>query len=326
VEAQPSGSASRTQIILAFVAVYIIWGSTYLAIRFALETLPPFLMAGVRFVVAGGILFGYQIARNPQRTTFAQWRAALIIGALLIGVANGAVVWSELHIPSGIAAILAAIMPCWMVLLDWLWLGSKRPSLYTTFGLLLGFGGLALLMLPGLRGTAGSIDLRGIAAISFGSICWAVGSTYSKRAPLPKPQGFATAMEMLCGGATLLIVGLVTGEARGFDLHAISARSLIAVTYLMIFGSLIAFSAYVWLLHKVSAAAVSTYAYINPLVAMLLGWALAGEAFTPTMAAASMLIVAGVFVTTVSSRTSADSEEPASRKPEPSLVAIPDRQ
>src|SRR4051812_29893593 len=227
VQAEQSGPASRTQIILAFVAVYIIWGSTYLGIRFALETLPPFLMAGVGFVVAGAIMYAYQISRNPQRTTFVQWRAAFIVGALLIGVGNGAVVWSELHIPSGIAAILAAAMPCWMVLLDWLWIGNKRPSLYTTFGLLLGFGGLALLMLPGLRGMAGSVDLRGIAAISCGSICWAVGSTYSKRAPLPRPQGFATSMEMLCGGAVLVIVGIATGETRGLSLHAMSGRSLL---------------------------------------------------------------------------------------------------
>jgi drug/metabolite transporter (DMT)-like permease len=297
-----SGSTSRSQILLAFAAVYIIWGSTYLGIRYALETLPPFLMAGVRFVTAGLILFTFQKSRSSERTTVAQWRSALVIGACLVGVGNGAVVWAELRISSGMAAMVAAATPCWMVLFDWLWHGSKRPSLLATTGLLLGFGGLSMLILPGLRGTAGSLDVGGLGAVMFGSVCWAFGSIYSKRAPLPKAQLLATAMEMLCGGTVLVVAGLLVGEARGFDISAVTVRSWLALLYLMIFGSLIAFTAYVWLLHKVSAVQVSTYAYVNPLVAVLLGWAIAGEALTATMGAASAAIIAGVVITTVAGR------------------------
>ncbi len=303
-----TSTAARTQIVLAFAAVYVIWGSTYLAIRFALESLPPFLMAGVRFVVAGLILYTFQRIRNGTRPTAVQWRATFIIGALLIGVGNGAVVWAELKIPSGIAAILVAIMPCWMVLLDWLWQGNDRPSWQTAAGLLLGFAGLALLIVPGMRGDAGSLDLAGIGAVLVGSLCWAIGSVYSKRAPLPKPQLLATGMEMLCGGGLLLLLGLLVGEAGDVHLSTMTAKSLLALAYLTVFGSLIAFSAYVWLLHQVSAAHVSTYAYVNPLVAMLLGWALAGEAFTPTMAAAAAAIIAGVVVITISSRRETPAE------------------
>ncbi len=300
---QGTGSkATRTQIVLAFAAVYIIWGSTYLAIRFALESLPPFLMAGVRFVVAGAILYIAQRVRSGTKPTFEQWRATFIIGGLLIAVGNGAVVWAELRIPSGIAAILVAVLPCWMVLLDWLWQGNERPDWRTTAGLLLGFAGLALLIVPGIRGDAGSLNIGGIAAVMVGSFCWAVGSVYSKRAPLPRPQLLATGMEMLCGGAILVVAGFLHGEASGLQWSAMTTRSLLALAYLTVFGSLIAFSAYVWLLHEVSAAHVSTYAYVNPLVAVLLGWALAGEAFTPTMAAAAAAIIAGVVVITLSSR------------------------
>ena len=300
-----TGRSARTQIVLAFAAIYVIWGSTYLAILFAIETLPPFLMAGVRFVTAGIVLYIFQYFRTSERPTLVQWRSALVIGACLIGVGNGAVVWAEQRIPSGMAAMIVAVVPCWMVLFDWLWQGNKRPSLMTTSGLLLGFGGLAMLVLPGLRGTTGSLDLGGAGAIMCGSVTWAFGSIYSKRAPLPKAQLLATAMEMLCGGGLLVIAGALAGEVGALDVGSITARSLLAVLYLITFGSLIAFSAYVWLLHKVSAAQVSTYAYVNPLVAVLLGWLLAREKFTGMMAAACAAIIAGVVVTTLSARREA---------------------
>ncbi|MEO5510020.1 MAG: drug/metabolite exporter YedA [Longimicrobiales bacterium] len=306
---QKAVKGTRTQLVLAFAAVYIIWGSTYLAIRFALETLPPFLMAGVRFVVAGLILYAVQRLRSGTRPTAAQWRATFIIGGLLITVGNGAVVWSELRIPSGIAAIVVAVMPCWMVLLDWLWERNDRPGWKTVVGLLLGFGGLALLIVPGIRGEAGSLDIHGIGAVMVGSICWAVGSIYSKRVSLPTPQLLATGMEMLCGGALLVLLGLVMGEASHVSFATMTMHSVLALAYLTVFGSLIAFSAYIWLLHRVSAAQVSTYAYVNPLVAVLLGWAMAHEALTPVMAAATAFIIAGVVLITLSNRSETEAAE-----------------
>jgi drug/metabolite transporter (DMT)-like permease len=297
-----TSKATRTQILLAFAAVYIIWGSTYLGIRFALESLPPFLMAGVRFLVAGLILYSINLARTTERPTLVHWRSALVVGALLITIGNGGVVWAELRIPSGIAAIVVAVAPCWFVLFDWLWLGNARPRLMTVCGIVLGFIGLAILIVPGILGSAGSLNIAGIGVVMFGSVCWAFGSIFSKRAPLPKSQPMATGMEMICGGALLVVLGLVTGEAGSFVMSAVSMRSALAWLYLMVFGSLVAFSAYVWLLHKVPAAQVSTYAYVNPLVAVLLGWALAGEKFTASMAAAACAIIAGVVVITISSQ------------------------
>jgi drug/metabolite transporter (DMT)-like permease len=299
---------TRTQIVLAFAAIYIIWGSTYLAIRFAIETLPPFLMAGVRFLLAGLILYTVQRIRSGTRPTAPQWRYTFIIGTLLITVANGAVVWSELRIPSGIVAITVAVMPCWMVLLDWLWERNARPNWKTVAGLILGFGGLAILIIPGIRGEAGSLDIRAMGALMVGSICWSVGSTYSKRVSLPQPQLLATGMEMLCGGTLLVLLGLATGEAAHVNVASMTMHSVLAFAYLTVFGSLIAFSAYIWLLHQVSAAQVSTYAYVNPLVAVLLGWAMAHEEFTPPMAAAAALIIVGVVLITLANRSETGGE------------------
>jgi drug/metabolite transporter (DMT)-like permease len=259
-------------------------------------------MAGVRFLVAGIILYGINLARTTERPTLVHWRSALVVGALLITIGNGGVVWAELRIPSGIAAIVVAVAPCWFVLFDWLWLGNARPRLKTVCGIVLGFIGLAILIVPGILGSAGSLNIAGIGVVMFGSVCWAFGSIFSKRAPLPKSQPMATGMEMICGGALLVVLGLVTGEAGSFVMSAVSMRSALAWLYLMVFGSLVAFSAYVWLLHKVPAAQVSTYAYVNPLVAVLLGWALAGEKFTASMAAAACAIIAGVVVITISSQ------------------------
>jgi drug/metabolite transporter (DMT)-like permease len=327
VEAEEkSAGATRTQILAAFGAVYIIWGSTYLAIRFALETMPPFLLAGVRYVVAGLIVYGFQRARGGVRPKPVHWRSALIVGALLILVGNGAVVWAELRIPSGIAALVVAISPCWMVLLDWLWDGNARPSVLTAAGLLLGFAGLALLIAPGVTGAAGGLDVPGLGAVVFGSLCWAVGSVYSKRAPLPRPQLLATGMEMLCGGVLLVVLGAAVGEVGSVELSAISLRSALALLYLIVFGSLIAFAAYVWLLQEVPAARVSTYAYVNPLVAVLLGWALAGEELTATKGAAAAVIIAGVIMITVGDPLRRAAGARAVRRLEPSRGASPDRQ
>lgn len=301
MESQATTKATRTQIVLAFAAVYIIWGSTYLGIRFAVETLPPFLMAGSRFLLAGFILYAINRVRSGERPTGAHWRTAFIVGALLIGVGNGGVTWAELRIPSGIAAIVVAVAPFWFVLFDWLYLGNPRPTRMTVGGIALGFIGLAILIIPGMTGVEGSLNIAGIGAVMVGSVCWSFGSIYSKRAPLPKSQPLATGMEMLCGGAVLVIAGVVSGEAGSFVASAVSLHSILAWAYLTVFGSLIAFSAYVWLLHKVPAAQVSTYAYVNPLVAVVLGWAMAGEKFTASMAAASCAIIAGVVVITISS-------------------------
>lgn len=294
--------ASRAKIVAAFAAVYIIWGSTYLGILFAIETLPPFLMAGTRFLVAGALLYAWAWRRREADPTPAQWRTAAIIGGLLLLGGNGAVSWAEQYVPSGIAALLIAVTPLWMVLLDWLWHGSARPGIRIVFGLLLGFAGLVLLVGPAEILGAGGVHVTGALVVVGGSLSWSVGSIYSRRATSAAGGMLGVGMQMLCGGALLLLLGTTTGEWGRLDPAGISLRSALAVAYLAIFGSIVGYTAYMWLLQAVSAARVATYAYVNPVVAVLLGWALAGEALTMRMGVAAAVIVAGVALIT-SART-----------------------
>lgn len=294
-----SESPGRGKVVAAFAAVYIIWGSTYLAILYAIETLPPFLMASVRFVIAGTLLYAWSLPRAPRRPTGAEWRAAFVIGGLLLLGGNGAVVWAEQMVPSGIAALLVAVTPCWMVLLGWLWHGARRPGLRTVTGLLLGFGGIALLIGPSALVGSGSVHPAGALVLMLGSLCWATGSIYSKKAPTAPGALLATGMQMLMGGGLLFLAGVVTGELGRLDPGAVSLRSALAVLYLIVFGALVGYSAYVWLLRVSTPARVSTYAYVNPVVAVLLGWAIAGEALSLRMGLAAVIIIAGVALITL---------------------------
>lgn len=289
-------AASRGSILAALAAVYIIWGSTYLAIRFAVETLPPFLMAGVRFTVAGAILYGWRRARGVPRPTAAQWKAATVVGALMLLGGNGGVVWAEQWIESGTTALIVASVPFWMVLLDWLRPSGHRPPARVWAGILIGFGGVLLLM--GGPGTAPEYTTAFIVLL-LASIAWAAGSLYSRSASLPAPL-LATGMQMLTGGLLLLLAGAATGEVGGLDPGAFSMRSVLALLYLIVFGALIGYSAYVWLLRVTEPALASTYAYVNPVVAVILGWLLAGERMSLGITLAGAVIVAGVVLITTS--------------------------
>ncbi len=291
----------NVRLIAAFAAVYIIWGSTYLAIHFAIETMPPLLMAGVRFLIAGALMYGVLRARGAVAPTRANWKAAAIVGGLLLLVGNGALVWGEQYVPSGLAALLIATVPLWMVLLHWLARGP-RPTGQVAVGLGLGLVGILVLVGPsGL--TTSSASLLAMVLILVGSLAWAAGSVYARNAPLPASPLMGTALEMLAGGAMLVIVGSLMGEWSALDTAAISLRSLLAMGYLIIFGSLVAFSAYVWLIQVATPAQVATYAYVNPVVAVLLGWAFAGEALTRSMMVAAAIIVAAVVLITLPKRT-----------------------
>lgn len=294
----PREHASRAKLVAAFAAVYVIWGSTYLAIRFAIETIPPFFMAGARFLIAGGVLYAWVRLRGAERPTRAQWGAATIVGGLLLLGGNGAVVWAEQYVPSGLASLLVATVPVWMVLLDWARAGGTRPSAVVLAGVALGLGGLVLLVDPRSLASGSAADPIGAAVLVLGSLAWAVGSLYSKRAKMPTVPLLATGMQMLAGGALLVLAGLLTGEVARFAPHAVSARSVSALMYLVVFGSLVGFTAYIWLLRVATPAQVSTYAYVNPVVAVFLGWALAGEPLTPrTLLAAAVIVGAVVLVT-----------------------------
>lgn len=294
----------RTQVLLAFAAVYVIWGSTYLFIRFADATIPPFLMAGVRFLIAGGILYLWMRLRGAERPTLIHWRSAVIIGGLLLLGGNGVVSWAELQVPSALAALLVAAVPLWMALLDWLRPGGTRPGGLTIVGLMIGFAGVALLASQAEASGTGP-HLIGIIALLLAAISWAAGSLYSRSAPFPKTQLLGTGMEMIAGGALLLILATLTGEWGSLHIEAISLKSAISLAFLIVFGSLVAFSAYVWLLHHVAAARVSTYAYVNPVVAVFLGWAFASEPITPVTLISAAVIVSAVALITASRARSA---------------------
>jgi drug/metabolite transporter (DMT)-like permease len=299
---EPTRSPARWQVIAAFAAVYLIWGSTYLAIRIGIESMPPFLMAGARFLMAGGILYGGARLAGTPAPSRIHWRSAVILGALLLLAGNGGLTWAEQTVPSSIAALLLAMVPLWMVLLDWLRPGGVRPGVQVMAGVALGLVGITLLVRPWELGS-GAIDLLGTAGILFGSLMWAIGSLYSRGAPRPSSLFLFTGMQMLAGGALLTALGAFTGEWVDFDVSAVSPRSLVALAYLIVFGAIIGYTAYVWLLKVVPAARVSTYAYVNPAVAIFLGAALGDETLTPTtLVAAAVIISAVVIITTFRSR------------------------
>ena len=291
--------AMRARLIAAFAAVYVIWGSTYLAIRFAVETLPPLLMAGARFILAGSILLLWARLRERGAWPSAQdWLTGLVSGALLLFGGNGTVVWAELRVPSGIAALLVAVVPLWMVLLDWLRPGGRRPPSLVFVGLGLGLVGLGLLVGPeAFQGRSG-VDLAGAGVLMLGSLSWAIGSLYTQRAPKPSSPKHGSGTQMFAGGVCLVVLALVVGEGGQLDLAHASTRSLLGFGYLVTFGSLIGFTAYFYLLTHTTAAKASTYAYVNPVVAVLLGWAFANEPVTSRTVVAAAVILAGVAIIT----------------------------
>jgi drug/metabolite transporter (DMT)-like permease len=293
-----SARRSRLRVVLAFAAIYLIWGSTYLAIRFAIETLPPLLMAGTRFVVAGTLLYSWTRLRGAPRPARLHWSAAAIVGGLMLLGGNGGVSWAEQRVFSSLAALLIATVPLWMALLDWRRRGGVRPSGGGAVGLIFGFVGVALLVSPGELAGSSHMDPVGAIVLLLAALSWAAGSLYSRQAQLPGSPLLAISMEMLAGGVLLLAAGLVTGEGARLELSQVSPRSVLALGYLIVFGSLMAFSAYIWLLRVSTPARASTYAYVNPVVAVFLGWALGGEPLTlRTLLAAAVIVAAVVIIT-----------------------------
>ena len=291
----PERDAPAGRVLLAFAAIYVLWGSTYIAIRFAVETLPPFLMAGTRHLVAGALLYAWLRLRGERRPAVRDWLTAAPIGCLLLFGGNGMVSWAEQRVPSGLSALIVASVPLWIALLEAVQ-RRRAPRPPVMAGLLLGIGSLGWLVAPGHFGGNGRVDPLGAAALLFASLSWAIGSLYSRVARMSVSTFLAVAMEMISGGAILWVAGLLAGEGARLDVSAVSARSLVSLGYLIVFGSLAGFSAYMWLLRVTTPARVSTYAYVNPVVAMLLGWAIAGEAVTLRTAVAALGVVGAVAV------------------------------
>lgn len=286
-------------LIAGFASVYLIWGSTYLGIKFAVETLPPYLMAGTRFIIAGSLLWLVLAARGAApRPTWRQFRAAAIIGVLLLAGGNGFVSWAQQWAPSGVAALIVGTMPLWMVLFDWMLNkhGTPKPTVF--LGLAIGFTGVALLasqhMNGGVAGVSSAQSRWAIAALLLACVFWSYGSLRSRRVDQGRSLMLASAMQMIGGGIVMLCVGTLMGEWPRVHPESISFKSLLALAYLIVFGSLIGFTSYVWLLRVVSPTAASTYAFVNPVVAVFLGWSLGGEPVTMMTVLAGAMIVGAV--------------------------------
>jgi drug/metabolite transporter (DMT)-like permease len=315
-------------VAINLLIVYVLWGSTYLAIRIVVGTLPPFLAAAARFLVAGVLLIGFVLAyarmrpsaEPMERLTWRHWRSALIIGALLLFAGNGLVSQAEQHVDSGIAAVLIAAVPIWMNVIDAI-VTRRRPSLLLVGGVLAGFVGILVLLAP-MNGVA-SINALGVGLLVLASLSWAAGSIYSRHAPLPRSGLLFTGMEQLAGGVVLVIASLLVGEPGRLDWSQVSTASLLGVAYLIVFGSLVAFTAYTWLLAHAPVSTVATYAYVNPVVAVALGALVLHEPITLRTILASVLIL-GAVVAMVSGRPRDADEAAQSPAPEPMPEAEPE--
>jgi len=283
----------RVKIVLAFGAIYIVWASTYLAIKIAVQTIPPFWLAGSRFLLAGSILYGFVRLQGTPPPLRKQWLAAAPVGALLLVGGNAALVWAEQRVPSALAATILAMIPLWMVLLDSFHKGGPKLTGRVASGLVIGLAGVGILVGPAKLWGSSRVDILGTTVLMFSAFCWAVGSLQSRGSKLPPSPFLAAAMEMLAGGAMLIVLGVLV-ESGQLHWRAITMRSTAGLLYLVAFGSLLSFTAYIWLLSVVSTSRVATYGYVNPAVAVFLGWAFGGESISVRQLVATAIIITAV--------------------------------
>lgn len=283
-------SAGRAEQLAAFAAIYLLWGSNFLAIRYAAESIPPFLMMGARSLTAGALLFTWAYLRQGARPSPGHWRPAAIVGTVLFLGCHGLLAWAETMVPSGVAALVLATIPVWLALLDW-GTGRARPNSRTIAGLALGLLGLVVLVGPQ---PGADTPPPGLVALLASAFAWASGSMLSRRLSQPRSLVLASGMQLLCGGAALVIVGTALGEMGRLGGAAFQPRALVAFGYMVVAASLIGFTAYTWLLRVSTPARVGTYAFVNPVVALLVGWAVGGEVIEARTLGASLVIVFGV--------------------------------
>jgi drug/metabolite transporter (DMT)-like permease len=289
----------RVKLLAAFAIVYVVWGSTYFAIRVGLESLPPFALGALRYAVAGTLLFVWARARGAPAPTGAQWRSAAITGTLMLLIGNGAVIFAEQRAPSGLVALIVTSVPLWMVLLDWLRPGGSRPDHTVIGGLALGTLGIVLLIDPGAALHGAAVPPLEAAILLVGTLGWAAGSVYSRHHKVAGSTTQLASLQMLVAGVAFTVIALIRGELTPQVLLNITARSWIAVGFLAAFGSIVAYSAYIWLTRATTPARLGTYAYVNPLVALVLGAAFAGEQITSRVLMAAGLVLAAVVAITV---------------------------
>lgn len=294
VSSLPAARTHRLTVVLCFISIYVIWGSTYLAIRYAVETIPPLYTAGIRHLTAGTILLLWCFAKR-LRPTWAQIRASIIIGAFFFLIGHGTLHWAEQKVPSGLASLLIASEPIWVFLLSAIAARQWRLNGTLLAGILLGFGGVGLLMGRSALNSGPGVFV-GALAVLLGAFSWSVGIVYSRRSHLSGHPLLLSALSLLAGSFQLLLVGTIAGEYRGFSFAIVSRRSWLALAYLILFGSVVAFTAYNWLLEHYSPTLVATHTYINPVVAVLLGWLLAGETVTRSVLLSTAMVIGAVML------------------------------
>jgi drug/metabolite transporter (DMT)-like permease len=287
----------KTKIWVALLALYVVWGSTYLAIRFTVETVPPFLSASLRFLISGAILFIWRRAAGDATPTRGNWKATAIVGTLLLLGGNGLVSLAEKTVPSGIAALVIATSPFWLTLFEAFRAGGNKPNWLSILGLVVGFSGVFLLIGPAeITGSEQKIETFGAIILLIAPFLWSLGSIYARGADMPKSTLLSTGMQMLTGSVSLFVASAATGELNGFSFGEVTTRSWLGLIYLITFGSLVGFVAYGWLLHNAPVSLTSTYAYVNPVVAVFLGWLLASEELNARIALASAIIIGSVVI------------------------------
>ncbi len=304
---------TKTQVLLAFLAVYVLWGSSYISIRVAIESIPPFLMSGTRNVLAGVVLGLWAFKSDAPRPRAIEIRATALTGLLMLCLGNGSVTWGEMFTASGRVALIVSMTPVWFVLIEWLRPGGTRPSPLLLTGLAIGASGVALLVgADAISGTHAPGALIAEVIVLSGSLSWALGSMYSRHAPLPQSNAVASALQMIFAGSYLIAFGGLRGEWSAFHWAQVTPRSMVAFTYLVLGPSIIGYSAFTWLLKVSTPAKVSTYGFVNPVIAVFLGWLVVGEEVTSRMITATLVIVAGVALITW-----ARTPQPAPLEPEP---------
>lgn len=308
-------------IMIALLTVYLFWGGTYLGMKIAIESIPPFIMAGVRFTLAGAFLFLLSRLKGAELPSAAEWKGAGIVGALLLLGGNGIVAWAELRLPSAIASLLVATVPLWILVFNWGGGSRQKPSVGVMAGILVGLAGVAVLVVhPGGSESKG-VDTIGILALLVASISWSFGSLYSRTAKLPASPLMSTALQMIIGGILLSMASLFLDDWTKLHVTQISLRSWVALGYLILFGSILAYTAYIWLLKNAEPSLVSTYAFVNPIVAVFLGWLLADEQMTTQSWVAAAMIIAAVAIITIFRGKGASQGKPAAREEEGKLQA-----
>jgi len=285
---------NRAAVIFSFLSIYVIWGSTYLAIRYAVETIPPLYTAGIRHLLAGTILLAWCLARR-LRPTWAQIRASIIIGTFFFLIGHGTLHWAVQSVPSGLASLLIASEPIWVFLLTAIAARQWRLNATLVAGIFLGFGGVGLLMGRSALNSGPAVFVGSLAVV-LGALSWSVGIVYSRRSHLSGHPLLLSALSLLAGSVQLLLVGSAVGEYRGFSFASVSLRSWLALGYLILFGSVVAFTAYNWLLEHYSPTLVATHTYVNPIVAVLLGWLFAGEAVTLNVLLSTAMVIGAVML------------------------------